>query len=166
MTRPAVIVLLFCCTLFFLWSDGSSSILKYGLYGHQELSEYQNQAVNLFCAFGFATLSFLSLLWFRKRFKESLTSVRVTETSIAAPNQGFSGRSVEIPFADITDLEKLSIDGVWEFNVSGRDQEIRVPKASLLVPDDFDKLVLCVQKRAPNCELKTEQRITPPSMNN
>jgi hypothetical protein len=160
--RVVVTGLLFLGAVFFLWRGDSSSIFEHHDMG---FSDDQNLALNLFSSFFLLVLGFLSLFraWGKK--PDRLRSVVVSPDLIAAPNQGVSGRTVEIPIKNIAKLQKLSVDGVWEFNVQSLKKNIRVPKASLDSPDDFDRLISHVQKLTPNCTLEIEERIDPPMMN-
>lgn len=60
--------------------------------------------------------------------------------------------------------QNLAVDGVWEFNVLGRGQSIRVPKSSLNDPTDFDRMVPRIAKQAKTCDVETEQRFNPPTL--
>jgi len=157
--RVVVTMLLFASAVFFLWRGESLSLAD---LGGLRLSDDQNLTVNLFSALAFSVLGFLSLFWTWQRATDRPTSVIVSQDRITAPNQGVSGRPVEIRLADITRLQKLSVDGAWEFNVYSPDKHIRVPRAALKVPADFDRLISCVRQMTHGCDLQTEERIDPP----
>lgn len=157
--RIVVTGLLFLGAVFFLWKGDSSSLFEHHAMG---FSDHQNLALNLFSSFLLLVLGFLCLFWIWEKKPDRFRSVVVSQDHIAAPNQGVSGRTVEMPFKDITKLQKLSVDGVWEFNVQSRKKHIRVPKASLENPEDFDRMISHVQQQISMCELEVEERINPP----
>lgn len=160
--RVLITVLLFFSAAFFLWWGDSSSLAE-PRHGTR-LSDEQNLAVNLLCAFVLAVFGFLNLFNIWKNKTDGPISIVVSEDSIVAPEQGVSSRLVEIQFSDVTRMKKLSIDGVWEFNLSSRNKHIRVPKARLEVPTDFGRLIASAQKQVTGCELETEERINPPEL--
>lgn len=128
------------------------------------LSDSQNHAVNVFVGFVLGTLGFVSLLNALRNSTGQTRAVEVTKEVVRAPDQGRSGRSVQIALDQITKLEKLSIDGVWEVNIASRDARIRIAKSSLAQASDFDRMIHRIDARAPNCQLQITQRIDPPEI--
>lgn len=103
----------------------------------------------------------MGIFWAWRRATHSSAVVLTLET-ISAPCQGAFGHTVEIPFIEITELRKHSIDGRWEFKIISRDNNIRVTKDSFKISADFDKIINSIQRYAPNCELEIKVRVDPP----
>lgn len=160
--RVLIAVFLFLIAAFFLWWGRGSSLADPSLGA--PLSDQQNMAVNLVFAFAFAFFGCFKFYWIWKNEPDGPISVVLSKDSITAPEQGISSRLVEIQFSDVARMKKLSIDGVWEFNLSSRDKHIRIPKARLEVSTDFDRLIASVQKKVSGCELETEERIDQPEL--
>ncbi len=133
----------------------------------RHMSDIQNHAANLLTAFFLSTLCFLLLLSIRQQILSGrLSSVVVSSKTVKAPYQGvlgIFGPIVEIHHADIISLQKLSVDGDWEFNIASSGKRIRIPAKSLKSSDDFKKMIECIQKQASHCELKVERRINLPT---
>lgn len=159
--RIVVTSFLFLAAAFFLWWGDKSSLFEPAMNDH---TSEQRLAVNLFFAFIFSGLGFLGLFRIWKNARDHQQSVIVSGESVRAPHQGVLDSEVEISFDEVTRLKKLSVDGVWEFNLYSRDKNIRVPKASLGIPEDFDRLISCVQERVATCEIEVVERINPPEI--
>ena len=114
---------------------------------------------------GFALIIFgcIGVFWTWRGVTHS-TAVVVSMETVSAPNQGVFGNIVEIPFIEITHLQKLSIDGHWEFKIGSRDKHIRITKASFKVAGDFDKAIQAIHRHAPKCDLEIKERIDPPTV--
>ena len=156
--RAFVTAFLFVAVWFFLASGDSTSLFEGRIDAPVQRSAEQNLGANLLCALGFSILGFLNFFWICENRRSDLKSVLVLEDRIIAPRQGVSGKPVEISIGDITKIKKLSVKKRWEFHVYGSGKLIRVPKASLDNPEDFERLVSYVQKVADGCELEVEQR--------
>lgn len=160
-TRAIVTVFLFLGAALFLWWGERASLAEPNAL---RLSSEQNLAVNALCAFVLSVFGLLNLFSLWKTGPDHPTSVLISADRITAPNQGVLARPIEIRFSDITQLKKLSVDGVWEFNVNSRDKHIRIAKGALNDPADFDRMAACLQQRVTSCELQIEQRINPPEI--
>ncbi|SPH21039.1 hypothetical protein ASD8599_01780 [Ascidiaceihabitans donghaensis] len=152
---------LFILALCFLLAGETWSLLE--VEGRHAAAS-QNFAVNLITAFAFGTFGFLGLFSIWKN-KNRPNAIVLSEDAVASRHQGVLGRYVEVSFSDIQRLQKLSIDGVWELNVSSMSKHIRITKTSLADPDDFERLIGRLQDRAPLCTLDVVSRIDPPQMN-
>lgn len=152
---------LFLSALFLLWNGAHWSFLE-GPGGFA--SNAQNLSFNLILAFVLATSGFLYLFSLWRKTPDQPFRVILSPTSITAPRQGVLAREVEILFADVVRLQKLSVDGIWEFNIFSDDKHIRIPKAALSERDDFEILVARVEELTPQIALEIVSRIDPPDM--
>jgi hypothetical protein len=145
-----------------LWWGEASSLAE-PRHGDR-LADNQNLAVNLACALVLSIFGFLNLFRFWRKSPDTSMAVILFEDRILAPQQGVMSRTVEIYFCDTTHMKKLSVDGVWEFNVAAGNKHIRIPKDRLDRPADFDSLVAEMGHRVASVAVETEQRINPPRL--
>lgn len=125
---------------------------------HRNTTEVHHYNFNLLVAFIFLTLGFRSLLKIRKSYPEGLHAVVVSREKIKAPGQGVLLKIVEIRFADVVKLQRLSIDGLLELNIHSQNKHIRVTRVSLEDTEDFERLIAQVQEGAPQCQLEVQNR--------
>lgn len=131
---------------------------------HGMLTDSQNLAGNVIVAFGLSVIGFLALVQLARNTQPAARFAEVTPDVLRAPDQGRFGSWVEIPLKDIVTLEQLSVDGIWEAVIASPEARIRIPKASLADPEDFDRMLRCIETRAPQCHLTTVERINPPEI--
>lgn len=132
---------------------GAGWSLLEGPFGHA--SGTQNFIFNLGLAVVLLAVGLWALLASRQPPPRAV--VTVSPGRVEAP-----GGTVETQ--GITRLQKLSVDGVWEFNIWAGKTRLRLLRASFVDPEDFERVVAAVSRHAPQCTLEVESRIDPPSI--
>ncbi|MCH2075742.1 MAG: hypothetical protein MK180_02490 [Rhodobacteraceae bacterium] len=124
-----------------------------GPFGHA--SGTQNLILNLWLAAVLLAGGLWALLAVRQNPPRAV--VTVSPGRIEAP-----GGTVEMQ--GLTRLQKLSVDGVWEFNIWAVKTRLRLLPASFVDPEDFERVVAAVSRHVPQCPLEVESRIDPRSL--